>query len=127
MVVIDTSIIIDHLRSAASQSKLSVFVQNHPHEELAISLISIQALYEGQSTLQTEKERDLVTVLAGIKILPYTYDVAKLAGTLARDAQKPVELADAAIAATTIIHQSTLYTLNLKDFTLFDDLVLFIP
>ena len=45
--------------------------------------------------------------------------VARRAGELARDAQKTVELADATIAATAIIHTSDLFTLDRKDFEAF--------
>jgi predicted nucleic acid-binding protein len=48
--------------------------------------------------------------------VPYTYETAKLAGEIARDLERPIELADAAIAATTIINRGELLTINKKDF-----------
>lgn len=127
MVVLDTSIIIDHLRCSTGQSKLIRLVESHPHQELGISLITVQELYEGQSTLIEAKETDLITVLAGLKVLPYTFDVAKLAGTIARDLPHPIELADAAIASTAILNFCPLYTLNPKDFLPIPGLDLFQP
>ena len=91
-------------------------VKDYPNETLAISIISIQELYEGKSTQDKKKEQFLVDTLKPLEILAYTEDIAKLAGTLARDLARPIELADAAIAATVIINQATLFTLNKKDF-----------
>ena len=117
MVVLDTNIIIDHLRQKDSKdSYLMNIVKDYPNETLAISIISIQELYEGKSTQDKKKEQFLVDTLKPLEILAYTEDIAKLAGTLARDLARPIELADAAIAATVIINQATLFTLNKKDF-----------
>lgn len=117
MVVLDTNIIIDHLRQKGSQDSLLMkVVKNYPEQVLAISVISIQELYEGKSTLDKQKVQFLINTLKPLEILAYTEDVAKLAGILARDITRPIELADAAIAATTILNQATLLTLNKKDF-----------
>jgi predicted nucleic acid-binding protein len=119
MVVLDTNIIIDHLRLANKQeSALIKFVKKHPKETLTISVISVQELYEGKSTKNRQKEQALLAVISPLKILPYTYEIAKLAGKIARDLSEPIELAlaDAAIAATTIFNEGKLFTLNKKDF-----------
>jgi predicted nucleic acid-binding protein len=119
MVVLDTSIIVDHLRLQEKDrdSKLITLVKNNPDEILAISMISVQELYEGQSTKNQEKEQYLLATISPLKILPYTYEVAQLAGELARDLGQPIELADAAIAATAISNEASLATLNTKDFS----------
>lgn len=124
MVVLDTNIIIDHLRLQAGQaeSKLMVLVKTKPKEVLAISMLTIQELYEGRSTRDAQKEQYLLATISPLKILPYNYEVAKLAGEIARDVDRPIELADAGIAATTILNGGELFTLNLKDFTDIDNL-----
>jgi predicted nucleic acid-binding protein len=117
VVILDTSIIIDHLRSSAKRhSALMQLVEAQPSEVLALSLISLQELYEGQSTRDSEREKDLLAIISPLRLLPYTYEIAKLAGCIARDCPRPIELADAAIAATAIYHQAQLFTLNTKDF-----------
>jgi len=117
MVILDTSIIIDHLRlKAKSKSKLLALAEKNLKEELAISLISIQELYEGQSTKKQEEEKMLLATISPLRVLSYTYEVAKLAGEIARDLKRPIELADAAIAATAVINGGQLATLNKKDF-----------
>lgn len=125
MVILDTNIIIDHLRSKTNRrSALVELVATHPPHNLGLSLISVQELYEGQSTLDPNRAKDLLATIAPLQLLPYTYEIAKLAGEIARDHYRPIELADAAIAATAIIHQAPLYTLNRKDFVQISNLEL---
>lgn len=117
MVVLDTSIIIDHLRqSGAKETRLMKIAKKVAKENLAISVVSIQELYEGRSTRESEKENYLLATIAPLKVLSYTYEVAQFAGEMARDILRPIELADAAIAATAILNDADLYTLNKKDF-----------
>lgn len=117
MVILDTNVIIDHLRQPKTkESYLVKIAKQKPKETLAISIISIQELYEGKSTKDEEKEQYLLATICPLKILPYTYEVAQLAGEIARDLSRSIELADAAIAATVILNGSQLFTLNRKDF-----------
>lgn len=126
MVVIDTDIIIDHLRQKAkSETLLMKIAKEKPKDILAISMVSLQELYEGKSTEDEKREQYLLATISPLKILPYTYEVAKLAGEIARDLPRPIELADAAIAATTIIHTCQLATLNKKHFVGISNLELF--
>jgi predicted nucleic acid-binding protein len=123
MVIIDTSIIIEHLRLPNNKkSTLIKLVQQKPKEALAISVVTIQELYEGQSTKNKNKEQSLLATIAPLKILPYTFEIAQFAGKIARDIKKPIEMADAAIAATTILNNDELVTLNKKDFLGIKDL-----
>src|ERR1700683_2176014 len=106
MVVLDTNIIIDHLRlqERQTESRLMTLVKTKPKEILAISMITVQELYEGRSTRETQKEQYLLATISPLKILPYNYEVAKLAGEIARDIERPIQLADAGIAATAILN-----------------------
>ena len=117
MVVIDTSIIIDHLRQPSTQSKFISLATKYPKTSLSISVITIQELNQGQSTTRKTAQKDLLAIISPLKILPYTYQAAELAGKITRDTQgRTIQLADAAIAATTIINTAKLATLNTKDF-----------
>ena len=124
MVVLDTNIIIDHLRlqDGKAESRLMTLVKTKPKEVLAISMLTVQELYEGRSTRDAQKEQYLLATISPLKILPYNYEVAKLAGEIARDIGRPIELADAGIAATAILNRGELLTLNLKDFAGIDNL-----
>lgn len=125
MVIFDTNIVIDHLRTAKAKGSLATeFAEKYPKEFLALSTISVQELYEGKSTSDRQKELALLSVISPLKILPYTFETAILAGKIARDLKRPIELADAAIAATAIINKASLLTKNKKDFQGIRDLIL---
>lgn len=117
MVILDTNIVIDHLRQPGKKSHLETLLQKLPQQTFAISVISVQELYEGQSTKNKNQEDNLLAILSPLKILPYNYDVAELAGRIIRDAKHPMVFADAAIAATAIINGSQLFTLDKKVFS----------
>lgn len=117
MVVLDTNIIIDHLRQSPNkETALKSIARKTRKEDLAISVITVQELYEGKSTLNEEKEAYLLATITPLRILPYTYEVAQTAGKIARDLKQPIEFADAAIAATAITHGASLLTLNKQHF-----------
>lgn len=116
MVVLDTNIIIDHLRRSSDNSTLSELSKKYGREEIGISVISIQELYEGRSTRDPARENQMMSLIGLLNILPYDFQVAQLAGKIARDGKELIDLADAAIAATTIINEAELYTLNKKHF-----------
>lgn len=72
MVVLDTNIIIDHLRSPEGRETLLMkMAQKNTRENLAISVITVQELYEGQSTKEKEKENYLLATITPLKILSY--------------------------------------------------------
>lgn len=117
MVILDTNIIIDHLRfSAKGETALIRIAKEIAKENLAISVITVQELYEGKSSKDKQKEDYLLSTITPLKILPYDYEVAQLAGEIARDLEQSIEFADAAIAATAIINGAFLHTLNKKHF-----------
>lgn len=118
MVVLDTNIIIDHLRQPPHKDTLLKRIARKTRkEDIAISVITVQELYEGKSTLDEEKEAYLLATITPLRILPYTYETAQLAGKIARDLKQPVEFADVAIAATAITHGASLLTLNKQHFS----------
>ena len=125
MVIIDTNIIIDHLRRPSNDSILSVLSKKYGGEEIGISVVSIQELYEGKSTIVPTKETQMMAVIGQLNVLPYDIDVARLAGKITRDSKIIIDLADAVVAATTIIHEGELLTLNTKHFQGIPNLKLF--
>jgi predicted nucleic acid-binding protein len=117
MVVLDTNIIIDHLRqSPKKQTYLKKLVKKYNERNLFISIITIQEIYEGKNIAEKDKEEKFLSTISYLKILPYTFEVAQLAGEIARDSSNAIDLADAAIAATAIINGFDLFTLYKKDF-----------
>jgi predicted nucleic acid-binding protein len=123
MVILDTNIIIDHLRQKDNgESLLMKVAQRTVKENLGLSVISVQELYEGRSTKNRQQEEYLLATITPLNLLPYTYEVAEMAGKIARDIAAPVGLADAAIAATAIVNGASLLTLNKKHFIGIKDL-----
>ncbi|MBU1130368.1 PIN domain-containing protein [Patescibacteria group bacterium] len=115
MVILDTNIIIDHLRQKNQNTHLKKITKK-TKQQLAISIISIQELFTGKSTKKPINENYLLTIINSLNILSYTYQISKLAGEINRDLKNPIEFADSAIAATTIINNAKLFTLNSKHF-----------
>lgn len=117
MVILDTNIIIEHLRfSGKGETVLMQIAKKVVKENLAISVITIQELYEGKSAKEKQREDYLLATITPLKILPYNYEIAQVAGEIARDLEQPIEFVDAAIAATAITNGAFLHTLNKKHF-----------
>ena len=122
MVILDTSIIIDQLRRPPKESYLFKLAQKLSKESFALSVLSVQELYGDQSTRDTRREELMLATISPLKILPYTFEVAQLAGEIIRDFPQPIKFVDAAIAATAVINGAMLATLNKKDFIGIGDL-----
>lgn len=123
MVIIDTNIIIDHLRQHQKISLLQQLKKTDP--DIALSLISIQELFTGQSTKKTKNTNILLSLINSFEILPYDYQIAKNAGTINRDLKNPIAFADTTLAATAICYRCPLFTLNQKHFKNIPKLQLF--
>ena len=116
MVVIDTSVLIDYLRRPEDPETFFAEFVSLNKSNLAISMLTIQELYSGKSSKEGEKEKLFLEIITSMEILPYTYQIAKLAGEIFRDRRENMGFADAAIAATAILNKASLLTLNKKDF-----------
>lgn len=126
MVVVDTNVVIDHLRSkGVEQTLFEEIVSKAELPNVAVSVITLQELFAGQSTKNVRKKAELTTMIQSLLILPYSEDIARRAGELARDLTQPIEFADAAIAATALIFDAPLATLNTKHFKSIPQLQLF--
>jgi tRNA(fMet)-specific endonuclease VapC len=115
MVVLDTNIIIDHLRQPPGTDTILKKVVLEK-DELALSVLSVQELYEGKSTRDAMAKELIQVTVSSFRILAYTFETAQRAGELARDLERPISFPDAAIAATAILNEASLLTLNIKDF-----------
>lgn len=125
MVILDTNVLIDHIRRPKGvDSHLVKLIEKLPQEELVISAIVIQELYSGLSS-RTYKHQIFIAIISSFRVLPYNNRVAQMAGEIIRDSQRSIEFADAAIAATAILNKVPLFTLNKKDFQDIRNLKLF--
>lgn len=115
MVVIDTNIFIDHLRTGDSKY-LQTLLSTNNITDLYLSILTVQELYTGQSTKNLKNELILQKLISPFSIVYYDEQVAKLAGEIARDSKKIITFADSAIAASAILNNAKLATINTKDF-----------
>ncbi|MFH1051984.1 MAG: type II toxin-antitoxin system VapC family toxin [bacterium] len=113
--VIDTSIIIEFLRS---KNKRKTTLYNIPNNvQLHISTMTLFELYIGATT--KEKWNDIVTLTKDLNILSINDAVAKKAANIYHDLKsenKLIDFRDIFIAATAIVNNLTIATLNKNHF-----------
>lgn len=101
-VLIDTDVLVDHLRGHRR------FVPGPDH--ISYSVITRAELFAGHAT-----QEDPIRLLLGpFTEVPLDRAIAEMGGALRRNAS--ITLADALIAATTILGDLTLVTRNIGDF-----------
>ena len=124
-ILIDTSIIIDHLRQKDKSKTLLYYFRHHQYQ-LYASIVTHTESYAGKSIWEkTEAMEALEKLFSYIKILPLEKEISKKAGQISATNHN-VEIIDAIIAATALSHKLELATLNIKDFEKINGLKLFI-
>lgn len=114
MILLDTSVIIDFLRRNNKQATW-LYHLARSQNQLAASIITHTELFAGKSIWEkVAAQQELATIFSGIRLVPLTEEVSKLAGKY--HARYQLNLIDAVIAATATSHKHTLATLNQKDF-----------
>jgi toxin FitB len=98
-ILVDSDIVIDHLRG----------VRKLPRPPLAYSVITRCELFAGR-----DDPSRLRQVLAPLHEIPIDSQIAERGGVLKRDAQVPTP--DALIAATALVHKLPLMTRNRRHF-----------
>lgn len=119
--VADTSVFIEHLRA---KDKLSTILYKIADStELYLSAVTSYELYMGATT--TEKKKDVATITESFTVLPFTDLVAQKAANIyhvLRARNQMIEFRDIFIAATCLVHDLPIVTLNKKHFKRIDDL-----
>lgn len=112
--LIDTSIIVDHLR-LKNKSQTTFYKLFNDKHDLYISILTHTECYAGKGIWEKQIERNyLKNILIGLKILPLEENISEKAGGIR--ASYNLGIADAIIAATALFHKLELATLNVKDF-----------
>ena len=125
MVILDTNVIIDHLRQPRGAATLfGEALERYGAGEVGISILSVQELYEGKSMSNESKKQDAEKAIGQLEILPYSLEIAQLGGEIARYRSMPTDFPDAAIAATALLNGGNFLTYNKKDFQDIKGLVL---
>jgi hypothetical protein len=111
-IVVDTSIIIDFLRSNNKQNSL---LYKLAEEDLYISIVTHTELYAGKSIwVDNEAKESLEKVLSGMSLVTLDKRISERAGYI--KSYSNISLIDALIASTALIGSMELMTLNIKDF-----------
>lgn len=117
-VVLDTSVLVDHLRASAPATEYLVGLEGRP----ACSEISRIEVLQG---LRSAERQAAARLFALIEWVPVTEAIAQRAGELGRKWRRShpgIGVADLAIAATAEQLDATLATRNLKHFPMFKGL-----
>lgn len=113
--VIDTGIFIEHLR-AKDKFKTALYLIPE-NTEISISSVSLYELYMGATT--KEKENDIQLLTEDLQILSFTESVSIKAAQIyheLRKGNKMIEFRDIFIAATCLVYELPILTLNKKHF-----------
>lgn len=111
--LIDTSVIIDFLRRKDKEATLLYKIS---HNYLYMSIVTHTEIYSGKSVWEKEKAKEEVHELfSGLTILPLIPEISKVAGHV-KAYNHDSSILDCIIAATALVHDIELATLNVKDF-----------
>ena len=118
IIVIDTDITIDFLRG----EKRAIALFKSKSEFISFSAITVAEIYSGIRT--NKEEREIERLFSIFPVITTTHDIACLAGKLVKQYRLShnVEIPDAIIAATCLISDAELNTLNIKHYPMFKDI-----
>ncbi len=124
MILCDTNILIEFYKN---NRQISAVLRDIGPKNLAISAVTTAELYYG--ALNKQELRQIKKHLALLHTYPITLPISNSFLTLMEDyvLGHKLSLPDALIAATALVHDVTLYTLNRKDFHYIPGLELFTP
>jgi len=128
LLLVDTSVIIDFLRSRKKDQTLFFELFVEKKHQLALSVVVISELWAGQSLNQPSVRRKLQNLINQSTVLKNNLETAKLTGQIIRQLNQKgqtISYQDAAIAACAKYYQLPLVTLNLKDFKKIQNLLIY--
>lgn len=122
-ILVDTSIIIDYIRQKDKRKTILVHLEQS-QSRLFASILTYAECYAGKSIWEKKEAMETLKILfSNIEIVPIDEIIAKRAGSIR--ARSHIDLLDAIIAATALVHELDLATLNVKDFVMIKDISLF--
>jgi len=123
-VVIDSDILIDHLRGF---TPAKIFLNLFYEKSLSglISTITVMELLSGKSASEEVRRIKIERLFSLFKVVDITFSIAEKAGELRRKySTNPV---DSLIAATALCFNCKLVTCNVNHYQMIDELVLWKP
>lgn len=113
-ILLDTSILIDFIRRNNKENTLLVRFTKEGYR-LYVSILTHTEVYAGKSVWEkTVVRQEAEKLFSGMEIIPLEKEISTKAGEI--KAFNTTTLADAVIAATALVHDVELATLNVKDF-----------
>ena len=122
MILVDTNIFIEYYRNNAAICEI---IEQIDPRKIAVSDVVCAELYFGARNRQ--ELADIVCDMEKLTVLTISPKISRLAVDLVRQycLSHKLKLPDAQIAATALIHNTELFTLNRKDFVYITDLKLY--
>ncbi len=120
-ILIDTSIVIEYLRSLKREK--TNFIQLFQQYDLFLSVISVFELFNGAK--DQSKKQDIDTIIGEVSTKNFTIETAKIASKIylnLRKQNKIIEFRDILISATSIQYNLPIATLNIKHFERIENL-----
>ena len=111
-IVVDTSVIIDYLRSKTPDETL--FYDLSQKHDLVISLVTVAEIYSGKSANTAKGQKIIKSIIEGMEIRIPDFELAKLAGELRMKYQ--LSISDAFIGVLALKLDIPLATLDTSDF-----------
>lgn len=121
VIVVDTSVLVDHLRGDARATHQLEQASTEGTDVAASVLTAIELLWG----MRAPEKRSVRTLLDALTMLPVTFPIAERAGAFARQfraSHTSIDVVDYAIAATAVEHEAVLWTRNIKHFPMLDGL-----
>lgn len=110
--VVDTSLIIDFLRR---KDKAKSLLYQLAEEDLSVSIITHTELYAGKSVWENNEAKEIIEkVLSGMTVISLNEKISQKAGYV--KSYTDISLIDAIIAATALVSNMAVVSLNIKDF-----------
>ena len=121
MILVDTSILIDHLRGRAEPGRL---MREALLAEVTLAA-SVVTKVEVLGSMRSPEKAAVRAIFSVVDWLPVTEDIADRAGSLARKYRRShgsIDVVDYLIAATTEQHDADLWTRNVRHFPMLQNL-----
>lgn len=114
--VVDTSILIDHLRKGPRWRQVITETKEVKNIKLFLPTIVIFELFSGSSSRNASDIKIIQNLIKNFKRTELTEEIAKRAGELYRDVSKRLDIPDYIISASALEIGGTVLTLNKKHF-----------
>jgi predicted nucleic acid-binding protein len=117
--VVDSTVLIAHLRGESRATDLLLSI---PRSDRLVSVVSRIELEGG---MRSAERADVARLFGVLTLVPVTDGIAQRAGEFLRSHRRShqgIDLADYVIAATASVHETGLWTLNVKHFPMVEDL-----